>query len=235
MMADPNARARHLRPRFGAAPAVLGGGQNREHRRHYVTIGASASPRKYTVAVWVGNLEGDSMRAVSGVSGAAPVWRDIMLALNAEERGAPPPRPAGVEQRHISFASGVEQPRLEYFLAGTGSKPDRRRARGISPPAHRQSGFGQRLRDRPGHPARPPAPVDRRIGLGDGAPAMARQELHRRSRFAAADHRRARRPPPAPDRYRRACGRSGAVHDKMNNTAAPREGDGRSSRRTTLF
>ena len=60
----------------------------------------------------------DSMRAVSGVSGAAPVWRDIMLALDAGD-GAPP-RPAGVEQRRIRFASGVEQPRIEYFLSGTG-------------------------------------------------------------------------------------------------------------------
>ena len=35
---------------------------------------------RFTVAVWVGNLEGDSMRSVSGTSGAAPVWRDVMLA-----------------------------------------------------------------------------------------------------------------------------------------------------------
>ena len=27
---------------------------------------------RYTVAVWVGNVEGDAMRAVSGTSGAAP-------------------------------------------------------------------------------------------------------------------------------------------------------------------
>src|SRR3546814_4502416 len=41
---------------------------------------------RFTVAVWVGNLEGDSMRAVSGTSGAAPVWRDVMLALHARSR-----------------------------------------------------------------------------------------------------------------------------------------------------
>src|SRR3546814_21014707 len=36
---------------------------------------------RFTVAVWVGNLEGDSMRAVSGTSGAAPVWRDVMREI----------------------------------------------------------------------------------------------------------------------------------------------------------
>ncbi len=45
---------------------------------------------RFTVAVWVGNLEGDSMRAVSGTSGAAPVWRDVMLALHAGHPGKPP-------------------------------------------------------------------------------------------------------------------------------------------------
>ncbi len=119
MMADPNARAATfgldsaLRLPFWAAVKT---GTSKALRDNWC-IGFT---RKYTVAVWVGNLEGDSMRAVSGVSGAAPVWRDIMLALNADERGAPPPRPAGVEQRAITFAKSIEQPRAEYFLAGTG-------------------------------------------------------------------------------------------------------------------
>ncbi len=75
---------------------------------------------RYTVAVWVGNLEGDSMKAVSGTSGAAPVWRDIMLALHQSRPGAPPVRPAGLERRQISFAANLESPRAEYFLRGMG-------------------------------------------------------------------------------------------------------------------
>lgn len=75
---------------------------------------------RYTVAVWVGNLEGDSMKAVSGTSGAAPVWRDLMLALHEGAGGKAPPRPAGIEQRRITFANAIEPPRTEYFLAGTG-------------------------------------------------------------------------------------------------------------------
>ncbi|UVO51176.1 penicillin-binding protein 1C [Sphingomonas sp. SUN019] len=74
--------------------------------------------KHFTVAVWVGNVEGDPMRAVSGTSGAAPVWRDVMQALEDDRSGAPPP-PPGVQQRRITFANAREQPRREWFLAGT--------------------------------------------------------------------------------------------------------------------
>lgn len=74
---------------------------------------------RFTVAVWVGNLEGDSMRAVSGTSGAAPVWRDVMLALHAGHPGKPPAMPAGVEARQIALPGTREPPRREYFLTGT--------------------------------------------------------------------------------------------------------------------
>ena len=74
---------------------------------------------RYTVGVWVGNLEGDSMKAVSGTSGAAPVWRDVMVALHRGRPGRAPLRPSGLEQKVVRFASGIEPPRSEWFLAGT--------------------------------------------------------------------------------------------------------------------
>ena len=37
---------------------------------------------KYTVGVWVGNFNGDPMWNVSGVSGAAPIWRSLMTELH---------------------------------------------------------------------------------------------------------------------------------------------------------
>jgi penicillin-binding protein 1C len=74
---------------------------------------------RFTVAVWVGNLEGDSMRAVSGTSGAAPVWRDVMLALHAGSPGKLPTMPDGVEARQIALPGTREPPRREYFLRGT--------------------------------------------------------------------------------------------------------------------
>jgi penicillin-binding protein 1C len=75
---------------------------------------------RYTVAVWVGNLEGDPMRAVSGTSGAAPVWRDIMLALHRDRPPRPPARAGDVIAQPVRFAGGIEAPRREWFLRGTG-------------------------------------------------------------------------------------------------------------------
>ena len=74
---------------------------------------------RYTVAVWVGNLEGDPMRAVSGTSGAAPVWRDIMIALHNGQPGRQPARPGNVAAMPVNFATGREPPRSEWFIAGT--------------------------------------------------------------------------------------------------------------------
>nr|WP_093449210.1 penicillin-binding protein 1C [Sphingomonas sp. YR710] len=75
---------------------------------------------RFIVAVWVGNAEGDSMRDVSGTSGAAPVWREIMLGLHRDRAGSPPLPPAGIERRLVHFASTIEPPRTEFFRAGTG-------------------------------------------------------------------------------------------------------------------
>jgi len=36
----------------------------------------------FTVGVWVGNFDGSAMRDVSGLSGAAPVWLELMNYLN---------------------------------------------------------------------------------------------------------------------------------------------------------
>lgn len=38
---------------------------------------------EYTVGVWAGNFDNTPMQEVSGVTGAAPIWRDILLHLHA--------------------------------------------------------------------------------------------------------------------------------------------------------
>jgi penicillin-binding protein 1C len=76
--------------------------------------------RRYTVAVWVGNASGASMHEVSGVSGAAPVWREIMDWLHlAKLRSEAPTPPPGLVARSIRFDPAIEPPRREWFLAGT--------------------------------------------------------------------------------------------------------------------
>lgn len=118
MLSDPSARASTfgvnsaLRLPFWAAAKT---GTSKAMRDNWC-IGYSD---RFTVAVWVGNLEGDPMRAVSGTSGAAPVWRDVMIALHQGRRGQQPPRPEGVSASPVSFATGREPPRSEWFLAGT--------------------------------------------------------------------------------------------------------------------
>jgi penicillin-binding protein 1C len=37
---------------------------------------------EYTVGVWVGNFNGEPMRNVSGMTGAAPIWRSLMMSLH---------------------------------------------------------------------------------------------------------------------------------------------------------
>lgn len=79
------------------------------------------------------------MRAVSGTSGAAPVWRDVMMALHAHQPGHAPPVVPGLEQRRIAFQGNIEGPRSEWFLRGTGqaaqiqSPESARRPRIVSP------------------------------------------------------------------------------------------------------
>ena len=51
-------------------------------------VGFSA---RYTVGVWVGNASGAPMHAVSGVTGAAPVWRTVMDALQRSDVAAEHP------------------------------------------------------------------------------------------------------------------------------------------------
>jgi penicillin-binding protein 1C len=75
--------------------------------------------RDHTVAVWVGNFEGDSMHDVSGVSGAAPAWRELMDLLHADGAPPAPAPPPGVASRPLRFANGLEPPRSEWYLDGT--------------------------------------------------------------------------------------------------------------------
>lgn len=75
--------------------------------------------RRYTVGVWVGNFSGEPMHDVSGITGAAPVWLEVMAALH---RGIPSDRPTpppGVVAARAVFEGGVEPARREWFLRGT--------------------------------------------------------------------------------------------------------------------
>jgi len=112
MLADPAARA----ATFGLDSALVTRGwaavktgTSKDMRDNWC-VGSSS---RYTVGVWVGNAGGAPMHGVSGVSGAAPVWRELMALLHEAAPSRAPQRPAGLVQR-----GG------EWFIAGTEPRPD---------------------------------------------------------------------------------------------------------------
>ena len=76
---------------------------------------------RYTVGVWVGNASGSPMHDVSGISGAAPVWRDVMLHLHQRGRvpSVAPAAPVGVVAQEVRYEPAIEPPRREVFIAGS--------------------------------------------------------------------------------------------------------------------
>ncbi|WPG36553.1 penicillin-binding protein 1C [Variovorax sp. EBFNA2] len=123
ILSDPNARTRTfgldsiLSTRFWTAVKT---GTSKDMRDNWA-VGWS---QRYTVGVWVGNASGASMWDVSGTSGAAPVWAEVMRFLHAREPSRAPTPPAGLVEAPVSFGPGadgspLEAARSEWFLQGT--------------------------------------------------------------------------------------------------------------------
>lgn len=62
----------------------------------------------YTVATWVGNFDGEPMKQVSGVMGAASLWNRIMLHLHENNQPAQFAPPTGLVQRPVCAISGLK-------------------------------------------------------------------------------------------------------------------------------
>jgi len=56
---------------------------------------------------------------VSGVSGAAPVWAEVMRFLHRQLPSRAPAPPAGVVRAPVRFGDALEAARDEWFVAGT--------------------------------------------------------------------------------------------------------------------
>lgn len=118
ILADNNARA--MKPGLDSAVATSG----------FAAVNAGTSPDRrdnwcvgfsdrYTVGVWLGNVSGDPMRAVSSVNGAAPLWQALINKLNAGRDSHAPALPGGVIAQTVRFEPPLEPPRRELFLPGT--------------------------------------------------------------------------------------------------------------------
>ncbi|MEP6780192.1 MAG: transglycosylase domain-containing protein [Gemmatimonadaceae bacterium] len=125
VLADPVARI----PGFGettpfdfAFPAAAKTGTS----RHFTDNWAVAVTGNFTVAVWVGNFDGHPMAAVSGISGAGPLLRHIVLRVAARNAPGVLPSPAsfGAKRERVCRVSGQpaipECPSIEeWFLPNT--------------------------------------------------------------------------------------------------------------------
>ncbi|MFZ5844977.1 MAG: transglycosylase domain-containing protein, partial [Patescibacteria group bacterium] len=94
----------------GRTVAVKTGTSN--DKRDNWTIGFTPS---YVVVVWVGNNDNTPMHPflTSGVTGAAPIWHEIMAEILKDQPDEVPPKPAGVMTLPCYFG------RVEYFVRGT--------------------------------------------------------------------------------------------------------------------
>ena len=78
---------------------------------------------RVTVGVWVGNASGAPMHNVTGITGAGPIWADVMEAAAAKlgtTRFRDPP--SGLLKRRVQFAAAdgrVEAARDEWFVRGS--------------------------------------------------------------------------------------------------------------------
>lgn len=81
----------------------------------------------YVVGVWVGNNDNSPMYSIaSGITGAAPIWHDIMTHLLIHKPVETYPRPADIITKEVCQVTGLVptaghpcQTRLEYFVSGT--------------------------------------------------------------------------------------------------------------------
>ncbi|MEK7129990.1 MAG: penicillin-binding transpeptidase domain-containing protein, partial [Patescibacteria group bacterium] len=87
---------------------------------------------QYLVATWVGNNDNSPMNPalVSGITGAAPIWRKIMAHLLDGKPDVWPKQPDGIVGAQVCTLSGLLPPnpdsddkgcptRFEYFIRGT--------------------------------------------------------------------------------------------------------------------
>jgi penicillin-binding protein 1C len=106
ILKDPVAR----RPAFGGNfhfpfQCAVKTGTTKDYKDNW-TVGYTT---QYTVGVWVGNFNGQEMRFVSGVSGAGPIFTDVITYLHSSPYGQPPADfsiPEQLEKINICARSG---------------------------------------------------------------------------------------------------------------------------------
>ena len=125
ILADNNARI----PAFGPSSLLVIPGHQvavktgtTNDKRDNWTIGFT---KDFLVAVWVGNNDNSPMSAVaSGITGASPIWNQIMTNLLKDRPSHRFEKPDGIKAVEICSVNGLLPcggcpTRIEYFLPGT--------------------------------------------------------------------------------------------------------------------
>ena len=125
ILSDNNARLITFSPNsylnIGSRPVAVKTGTTNDLKDNW-TVGWT---RDTIVGVWVGNNNNEKMKNVaSGVSGAAPIWRRMMLDVLAKRPDKPFNTPAGVREVEVDKISGYPShdgfaSYKEWFIDGT--------------------------------------------------------------------------------------------------------------------
>lgn len=86
-----------------ARPAAAKTGTTQDWRDNW-TVGYTSD---LVVGVWAGNADNEPMRNVSGVTGAAPIWRDVMVELHKARPIREFARPAGLVEKTVCATNGL--------------------------------------------------------------------------------------------------------------------------------
>jgi len=83
-------------------PAAAKTGTTTDFRDNW-TIGYTPN---FVTGVWVGNADNEPMRHISGITGAAPIWRDVMETIHKNRSVRSFTRPAGLSKVTICAVNG---------------------------------------------------------------------------------------------------------------------------------
>ena len=109
ILSDAQARARCFgldSPLRLAFPAAVKTGTSTDFRDNWC-VGFTS---EFTVGVWMGNFDHRPMDRISGVSGAAPLWRDIMNWLEHRRGAGWPAPPPGITEIDVDPLTGERVP-----------------------------------------------------------------------------------------------------------------------------
>ncbi|MBX7215145.1 MAG: transglycosylase domain-containing protein [Thermoflexales bacterium] len=124
MLSDPNARAAAFGDKLdleGKRTAAVKTGTTNDNKDNW-TMGFTTD---FVVGVWVGNTDNTPMdSSVTGLTGAAPIWIDVMNAIHKGRPNQKFTRPDGLVDRAICqidglVPNGICPGALEVFVKGT--------------------------------------------------------------------------------------------------------------------